>query len=206
MDIKNFIFDFGGVLVDWNPRRLFMPYFGDKDKCEYFLNEICTNQWNAEHDKGRTFDEGVRLLSAQHPEYEKEIRMYRDGWKQMFGGELQDGVELLHKLKGMGYRMFGLTNWSAETIDWAFGEFPSLREFEGVVVSGREKVIKPDPRIFMILAERYSIKPEESVFLDDNMPNVSAARRLGFNAIHYCGGKKAWEEIEKLIGNNRKTL
>lgn len=185
--IKNIIFDFGGVLVDWNPRYVFSPYFNDESKCESFLNEICTPAWNLEHDRGRTFDEGVRLLTAQHPEYAAEIAMYRDRWKEMFNGELKEGVELLRHVKEEGYRVFGLTNWSAETIDWAFDTFPSFREFEGVVVSGREKIVKPDLRIFRLLLERYSLKAEECVFIDDNAANAAAASETGIHGIHYTG-------------------
>lgn len=85
--IRNIVFDFGGVLIDWNPRYLYRTYFNDDREMEYFLSHVCTGEWNAEHDRGRTFDEGVRLLEERFPQYSEAIRLYRDGWESMLHGE-----------------------------------------------------------------------------------------------------------------------
>ena len=182
-EIKNIVFDFGGVLLDWNPRYVYSNYFGSKDEMEYFLANICTGEWNAEHDRGRSFDEGVSLLQAQYPECAEAIAMFRDKWKYMIKGEIHAGVSLLRKLKAARYKIYGLTNWSAETIDYALSKYDFFKLFDGIVVSGREKIIKPDAGIYKILLERYGLNAAESVFIDDSLPNINAARELGFNAI-----------------------
>ena len=136
---KNVIFDFGGVLLDWDPRYLYRPYFNDDAKMEQFLAEICTGEWNSQMDAGKPFAEGVAELSAQHPEWKKEIEMYHTGWPQMLHGELADGVNLLKKIKAdPRFTVYGLTNWSAETFPYAFNHYPFLEELEGIVVSGEE--------------------------------------------------------------------
>lgn len=185
MNIKNIVFDFGGVLVDWNPRHLYRNYFKDEKQMEYFLANICTNEWNAEHDRGRSFDEGVRILTEKFPQYAELIRLYRDKWDVMLKGALPESVELLWQLKSEGYKLYGLTNWSAETFPVACARFDFFRWFDGIVVSGEEKLIKPDPAIFELLLSRYGLKAEETVFIDDGPANVETARHLGFNAIHF---------------------
>lgn len=184
-DIKNIVFDFGGVLLDWNPRYFYNTYFEDKEEMEYFLSNVCTHEWNAEQDRGRSFDEGIRMLQEQFPPYKEAIRLFRDKWEYMLKGELPESVELLKRLKGMGYAVYGLTNWSAETIRLAYSKYGFFQLFSGIVVSGEEKVLKPDPRIYEILLERYGLKAESSVFIDDSAANVAAAQKLGFKAIHF---------------------
>lgn len=136
--IKNIVFDFGGVLIDWNPRYLYREYFNDDRKMEDFLSGICTNEWNSEQDRGRPFDEGVKLLEERFPQYTEAIRMYRDRWGDMLGGEIPGTAALLMRLKGLGYSIYGLTNWSAETFPTAYSRYAVLHEFDGIVVSGQE--------------------------------------------------------------------
>ena len=196
--IKNIVFDFGGVLIDWNPRYLYREYFNDDRKMEDFLSGICTNEWNSEQDRGRPFDEGVKLLEERFPQYTEAIRMYRDRWGDMLGGEIPGTAALLMRLKGLGYGIYGLTNWSAETMPIAYERYGFLRLLDGVVVSGEEKVIKPDPRIYRILLDRYGLKAEESVFIDDSPANVEAARQLGFRGIVFDDAGRASAQLSAL--------
>lgn len=197
--IKNIVFDFGGVLLDWNPRYLYHSYFAEEKEMEHFLANICTNEWNAEQDRGRPFSEGVKLLQSQHPEYHEAIQLFADRWEEMLKGEIADSVDLLRKLKEQGFRIFGLTNWSAETIQTAYRNHDFFELFEGIVVSGEEQLIKPDKRIYEVLLNRYMLDAEESVFIDDNLSNVKSAQELGFNAILFDNFANVQEQLLRLL-------
>lgn len=185
MAIKNIIFDFGGVVMDWNPRYFFKDYFNDDEKMEYFLKNITTDEWNIEQDRGRTLAEGTAIQVANFPEWEKEIRAYYDNWTTMLISEIADNVAVLRKLEHSEYELFGLTNWSAETFPYAVKNYDFFSIFKGkIVVSGTEKLIKPNPEIWHVLLNRYQIKAEESVFIDDNFKNIEVAKSLGFICIH----------------------
>ena len=185
MSIKNIIFDFGGVVMDWNPRYFFKDHFNDDEKMEHFLKNIATDEWNAEQDRGRSLAEGTEIQVAKHPEWEKEIRAYYDNWTTMLKSDIPHNVEVLRKLEHSKYELFGLTNWSAETFPYALENYDFFKIFEGkIVVSGTEKLIKPDPAIWEVLLNRYQIKAEESVFIDDNAKNIEVAKSLGFICIH----------------------
>ncbi|MFP3832071.1 HAD family hydrolase [Chryseobacterium sp. SIMBA_028] len=184
MKIKNIIFDFGGVLMDWNPRYFFKDYFKDDEKMEYFLENIAQDEWNIEQDRGRTLAEGTEIQVKKFPEWEKEIRAYYDNWTTMLKSDIPQNVEVLRKLENTDYHLFGLTNWSAETFPYALENYDFFQIFDGkIVVSGTEKLIKPDPKIWYVLLERYNIQAGESVFIDDNPKNIEMAQSLGFETI-----------------------
>lgn len=183
MAIKNIVFDFGGVLLDWNPRYFYRTFFRDKKEMEYFLTTVCSPEWNAEQDRGRPFAEGIKLLQFQYPEYREAIQLYGDRWEDMIKGEIPEGVNLLHELKAAGYDIYGLTNWSAETLWITYRKHDFFTLLDGIVVSGEEKLIKPDKRIYEVLLNRYNLNAEECVFIDDSPANIKAAAELGFKAI-----------------------
>ncbi len=185
MAIKNIIFDFGGVVMDWNPRYFFKDYFNDEEKMEYFLKNIATDEWNIEQDRGRSLADGTNFQVQKHPDWEKEIRAYYDNWTTMLKSEIPENVAVLRKLEHSNYELFGLTNWSAETFPYALENYNFFKIFKDkIVVSGVEKLIKPDPKIWELLLERYQLKAEESVFIDDNFKNIEAAKTLGFICVH----------------------
>ncbi len=197
--IKNIIFDFGGVLLDWNPRYLYKSYFNNDEEMEHFLADICNGEWNIKQDAGRPFAEAVKELQAKFPEYAEAIQMYDDDWEKMLKCELPESIDLLKELKFMGYGIYGLTNWSAEKIGYAFANYSFFSLFDGIVVSGVEKVVKPDRKIYEILLERYSLKPGECVFIDDNPDNVDMAKVLGINAIRFDNIGNVKEHLETLL-------
>ena len=197
--IKNIIFDFGGVLLDWNPRYLYKSYFNNDEEMEHFLADICNGEWNIKQDAGRPFAEAVKELQTKFPEYAEAIQMYDDDWEKMLKCELPESIDLLKELKSMGYGIYGLTNWSAEKIGYAFANYSFFSLFDGIVVSGVEKVVKPDRRIYEILLERYSLKPGECVFIDDNQDNVDMAKVLGINAIRFDNIGNVKEHLETLL-------
>lgn len=197
--IKNIIFDFGGVLLDWNPRYLYKSYFNNDEEMENFLADICNGEWNIKQDAGRPFAEAVKELQTKFPEYAEAIQMYDDDWEKMLKCELPESIDLLKELKSMGYGIYGLTNWSAEKIGYAFANYSFFSLFDGIVVSGVEKVVKPDRKIYEILLERYSLKPGECVFIDDNQDNVDMAKVLGINAIRFDNIGNVKEHLETLL-------
>lgn len=197
--IKNIIFDFGGVLMDWDPRYFFKDYFKDDEKMEFFLKNIATDEWNAEQDRGRTLAEGTEIQVSKHPEWEKEIRAYYDNWTTMLKSDILENVEVLRKLEDSKYKLFGLTNWSAETFPYALEHYDFFQIFQGkIVVSGTEKLIKPDPAIWNILLDRYQIIAEQSVFIDDNFRNIEMAKSLGFICIHITEDTNLEKELRDL--------
>ncbi|MGN7866323.1 HAD family hydrolase [Chryseobacterium sp. 22458] len=199
MKIKNIIFDFGGVLMDWNPRYFFKTYFNDDEKMEYFLENIAQDEWNIEQDRGRSLSEGTEIQVKKFPDWEKEIRAYYDNWTVMLKSDIPQNVDVLRKLKNTDYQLFGLTNWSAETFPYALENYDFFQIFNGkIVVSGTEKLIKPDPAIWHILLERYDIQAGESVFIDDNPKNIEMAQSLGFVTIHVTPDTNLEQELAGL--------
>ncbi len=197
--IKNIIFDFGGVVMDWNPRYFFRDYFNDDEKMEFFLKNIAEDEWNAEQDRGRSLKEGTDIQVAKFPEWETEIRAYYENWTTMLKSDIPENVEVLRKLEHSEYELFGLTNWSAETFPYALANYDFFNAFKGkIVVSGTEKLIKPDKKIWEVLLERYHLKPEESVFIDDNPKNIEVAKTLGFMTVHITEGTNLEEELRSL--------
>lgn len=184
MEIKNIIFDFGDVLLDWNPKYLYEKHFTDQNEMDYFLENICNQDWNREQDRGRPFAEAVQMLQEQYPAYTEQIAMYDHLWNSMLKSDIPETVEILNQLHKT-YPVYGLTNWSAEKIKFAYERFSFFEQFKGIVVSGEEKLIKPDHRIYELLLKRFGIKAGESLFIDDNLANVTAARKLGFHAIQF---------------------
>ena len=179
------VFDLGGVLIDWDPRHLYRRLIPDEAEMERFLRDVVSAQWNLEHDRGRSFAEGVALLTRKHPEQADLIAAFHERWPEMLGGAIEGTVEILAELRTSGVRLLALTNWSAET--WPIGRarFPFLAWFEAVIVSGAEQLVKPDPGIFRILVDRHGLDPATTVFIDDLPRNVEAATALGFQAIRF---------------------
>ena len=197
--IRHLIFDFGGVLVDWNPRYVFVPWFGDAAKAEWFLSEICPYEWNAQVDLGLTTVEVTEARVAQYPEWEKEIRMYYDRWIEMLHGDIPGMEALVREYKQRGYHIWGLTNWSAELFPLVRNRFPVFDLMEGIVVSAHERAVKPYPELYRILLDRYGLKAEECVFIDDNAANVAGAEAVGIRGILFEGVGKLKEDLDILL-------
>ena len=198
--IKNVVFDFGGVLLDWNPRYFYKSIFNDDQKMEYFLQNIATSTWNAQMDKGRSFEECMKERAEQYPEYKDPIMLYRKGWETMLKGPIESGMRVLDAvMNAQKFKVYGLTNWSAETFPGTFNKYKFLQKFEGIVVSGEEQMIKPEKGIYLTLIERYNLVPEETFFMDDNIQNVETALSRGINAVQFTGTDKNLEQIAKIL-------
>ena len=192
------IFDLGAVLVDWDPRYLYSKIFATAEETEHFLEHICTADWNEAQDEGRTLQEGTDLLIAQFPEHEVSIRAFYGRWKEMLGGPIPETVKILEQLKESGrYKLYALTNWSNETFPIALMEYKFLQWFDGIVVSGKEKIRKPSPDFYQLLLDRYEVNKSNTIFIDDNIRNVKAAEAYGIESIHFQSPAQLQEELIK---------
>lgn len=197
--IKAIIFDFGGVLLDWNPRYLYQAYFpGQPQAMESFLAEIDFFKWNEQQDKGRPFSEGIADLSAQFPHHAHLIQTYFDAWENSVRGPIEGSVEILRKLKKRGYLLYGLSNWSAETYPRARGKYSFFDWFDDVILSGAVKLNKPDPAIFNLLLSKIGYQAPECVLIDDSQYNIAAAQEMGFVAIHFTCADALQTELQKV--------
>lgn len=192
------IFDFGGVLMDWNPDYLYRKLIPDPGARRYFLAEICGPAWNAEQDRGRPWSEAVATLSAIHPDKAALIAAYRERWIEMLAGPIEPGVELVRRLDEAGYALYGLTNWSSETFTIARPLMPYIDWLRDTVVSGEVKLAKPDARIFQLLLERNRLNAERTAFIDDHVPNIRAANALGLQGIHHRSASETAAELRAL--------
>jgi 2-haloacid dehalogenase len=193
------VFDLGGVLIDWDPRHLYRKLFpGDEAGMERFLADVCSPEWNLQQDAGRSWAEAIGLLKAQHPAHAELIDAYRLRWPEMLAGSIPGTVAIAQELKTAGVPLYALTNWSHETFPIAFEQYDFLQWFEGIVVSGQEKMVKPDPAIYRVLLERYALAPEELVYIDDNARNATAATALGMRGIHFTSPEKLRADLVEL--------
>ncbi|HEY2584031.1 MAG TPA: HAD family phosphatase [Mucilaginibacter sp.] len=197
--INTIIFDLGAVLIDWNPHYMYRTIFNDEQEMKNFLANIVTSDWNEEQDAGRSLQEGTEILVQQFPEHEDNIRAFYTRWEEMLGEAFWDTVEIFKELKETGkYKIYALTNWSAETFPVALARYDFLNWFDGIVVSGAEKMRKPTPEFYQILLNRYQVKPDEALFIDDNYRNILAAEKLGIQSIHFTSAELLREKLTKL--------
>jgi 2-haloacid dehalogenase len=185
--VKAAVFDLGGVLIDWDPRYLYRKLLADEGEVEEFLATVCTPEWNAEQDRGRPFAEGVAELVERHPAHAAAIAAFHERWPEMLGGDIPGAVELLAELRATGLPLYALTNWSAETFVVARERFAFLDWFDGLLVSGEERIVKPDPAIFELLLDRFGLDPASTFYVDDSEANVAAAAALGLDAVRFTG-------------------
>lgn len=193
------IFDFGGVLLDWNPRYLYRKLFDDDHEAvERFLVEIGFSEWNLKQDEGRPFSVAIAELSERFPQHADLIKAYDERWEESMGGEIGPSVEILYALKRAGHTLYGLSNWSAETFRRIRHKHAFMDLFEAIVLSGEVKVIKPDPRIYALLLDKVNRPAEECLFIDDSEMNVAAAGRLGFQTIRFESPEQLESELRRL--------
>lgn len=199
MPIETIIFDLGGVLIDWDPRYLYQKLFDDAERMEYFLTHITNSDWNEQQDAGRSLAEATEALLMQHPQWEAHIRAFYGRWTEMLNGPIEPTLAIFKELKEQDqYSLFALTNWSAETWPIAWDRYDFLHWFEGILVSGQEMMRKPTPRIYQLMEERFPLQLSTSIFIDDNLRNVEAARREGLQSIHFTGARALREELVQL--------
>jgi len=194
-----FLFDLGGVFFDWDPNHFFKDIFDTAEERKYFLTEICSDEWNVKQDAGRTIEEAENELIAKFPHYKKEIQMYYKNHRKMIRGTYDLSIKVLENLKKLNYECYVLSNWSAETFEGMIDDYPFLKLFEGLLISGEEKLMKPDAAIYELAIKRFNLIPKETVFIDDKIENINAARVLDLNIIHLVNPTNIESEINKFL-------
>ena len=197
-NIKAIVFDYGNVLLEWNPRHLYRRYFDSEEAMEQFLHEVDFMEWNAKQDGGRSFAEGVAELSKQFPHYAKLIQAYQENWKDSIGEAYWETVAIMKQLKQAGYLVYGLSNWSAETFPIIREEYDFFNLLDDMVISGEVGHVKPHPEIFQILLQKIGRPANECLFIDDALPNIAQAKKLGFNTVHFRSSEQLRLELEDL--------
>jgi 2-haloacid dehalogenase len=193
------IFDLGGVLIDWNPDYVYRTIFNDEKKMQEFYNEVCTPAWNEEQDGGRSLKDATDELIGRFPAEERNIRAYYDRWEEMLRGAIDETVEVFRQIKEQGnYKLYALTNWSAETFPIALKRFEFLNWFDGRLVSGEERIRKPFKEIYELLIGRFNIDPDSAIYIDDNERNLTAPKELGIHTIHFKSAVQLKEELQAL--------
>ena len=193
------IFDFGGVLMDWNPRYLYRKFFdGNTESMERFLTDIGFAEWNLQQDKGRPFAVAVAELCDRFPAYADLIQAYDQRWEESIGGPIQPTVNILRTLKHAGYPLYGLSNWSVEKFELVRPKYEFFGWLDLILVSGEVKLVKPDPRIYAVFLERIGRMAKECLFIDDSRLNIATADQLGFGTIHFQSPERLEIELRHL--------
>jgi len=195
---KTIVFDLGGVLIEWDRRALFKKYFNDVNELDYFLNEVCSLEWNSHLDRGMSFEKAVEERILDFPVYAPQIQAYFECWEEMIPGSIPGAVKILKELKEAGYPLAVLSNWSAETFPKVWDRFEFLGWFNPIVISGEVGLIKPGTEIFLYLLNEINKDAENCIFIDDSLPNIQMAEELGFEAIYYSSPKELRTRLEQL--------
>jgi 2-haloacid dehalogenase len=181
----NVVFDIGNVLVHWEPRALYRKIFASEDEVEWFIANVCNSDWNLEQDRGRSFAEAVREATARFPEHADAIAAYDLRWHETVPGPIDGTVGILEELRQRGTPLYAITNFNQDKFRETLERFSFLRTFRDIVVSGDERLLKPDPAIYRVLLERNGIDAAACVFIDDSEKNVRGAEAVGMKAIHF---------------------
>ena len=179
------VFDIGNVLLRWDMRFLFEKVIADQAELDAFLRDVCTLQWHGALDAGATYAQAIAELSSRFPEHAKTIALYDARWQETIAGAIEGSVQILERLRAAGVPNYAITNFPAEKFDETCERYPFLGGFDGVIVSGRERIVKPDPGIFQLFLTRFGLKAVDCVFIDDNLANVAAAREIGMTALRF---------------------
>jgi len=182
------LLDLGHVVVEWHPIRLYRDYFDTEAEASDFVRDVCNMQWHLEHDRGVSMADNAKPLIAKFPHYEPQLKAWRTGWLDMFVGYVPGMPPLMARLEEAWVALYGLSNIPAEVAQETFDAFPMIKLLRDVIVSGAEKVVKPDPRIYDIALERMGHPDPGSVlFVDDRENNCEAAEAMGIKPHHFTG-------------------
>ena len=179
---KAVLFDYGNVLVRWDPRLLYRKMFDDPVEMDSFLDHVCTMDWRLRHDSGELMADTTAALAAVHPKYATQIRAWDTRFGEMIGGEIDDAVALIDTLKARGRKVGVLTNMPADHAWTCFRGFSRWATLDTITVSGFVKAAKPGAKAFKLALSALESTPADTFFVDDSARNVAAAEAIGMNA------------------------
>ena len=194
-----FLFDLGGIFFDWDPNHFYKKIFKNDDEREYFIKNICNDEWNIKQDAGRLIKDAENELIVKFPDYKNQIKLYYKNHRKMFRGIFNNSIDALKLLKEKKYECYVLSNWSWETFQNMENDYPFLKLFDGLIISGKEKIVKPNKEIYLLAIKRFNLKAKETVFIDDRIENIIAAKNLGFKTIHLINPELIKNEIKKFV-------
>ena len=183
--ITTAVFDVGKVLFEWDLRYLFAKLIADRDELEFFVTHVVTPEWHFQHDAGRALDDMVAERITEFPEYAKLIAVYANRFNETIPGPVTGSLEIVQELAESGVPLFAITNFGAEFWEGFRPTQPIFDLFQDIIVSGVEKLVKPDPAIYALALQRFGIRPGQAIFIDDNHANVISARENGFATHHF---------------------
>lgn len=194
MPVDAVVFDIGGVLLEWDPERLYRQLIPDATERRWFLDHVCTPAWNGELDAGGPFDLACDELARRFPDHADAIH----AWKrqdEMIVGEIPGTASVVEALRQQGVPLYLLTNMPTDVFQARRQRYAVLRQFDGAVVSGEEGVLKPSAEIFARLTQRFDLVPERTLFVDDMLVNVEGARAAGYLAYHFTNATALAEAL-----------
>jgi 2-haloacid dehalogenase len=194
-DPTTVVFDLGGVVLAWNPEHLYARLIPDPVERRWFLTEICTRAWNDEQDRGRSVAEGTAVLLARFPDQADRIRAYYDRWAEMVPGLVPGTEDLIRRLRDQGRPVYALSNFGAEMFALAEARWPVLRAFDGLTLSSRVGLLKPDPAIYHRFLADHGRVAADCLFIDDVAVNVEAARAVGMQAVQFTGAEALCQDL-----------
>jgi 2-haloacid dehalogenase len=183
--VRAVVFDIGNVLYHWNMRRLFAKLIADADELDWFLAHVVTEEWHFQHDAGRPLAEMVPERIAAFPAYADHITAYATRFVETIPGPVAGSLELVSDLAARGIPLFGITNFGAEFWDQFRPTAPIFDHFTDIIVSGVERLVKPDPAIYVLALRRFGLNPGEGIFVDDRLENIESAEANGFVGHHF---------------------
>lgn len=190
------IFDIGKVLIHWDPRHLYRKLISDREELDWFLDEVVSFEWHHEHDRGVPFAASLAQRALKYPAYRDLIYAYRERWRETIPGPIEGAVDILKRLHRNSVPCFALTNYSAETYPELEAEFSWLKCFTGVVVSGREGLVKPELPIFHLARQRFGVGDGEALFIDDRLDNIKSGEAVGFIGHHFSDAEKLEADLK----------
>ncbi len=178
--IRAALFDIGNVIITWHPSNLYDRLIADPVRRAFVMDTVVPMSWHAAHDAGVTFADNRKERLLTHPDYAVEIMAFDERFEDMLGNLIPQTVAVIEELYARDVALYALTNMPAEKAPMVFSKSPVFGYFRDIIVSGAERVIKPDPAIFDITLRRIGLPAEEIVFIDDSAANIDAARAKGF--------------------------
>lgn len=192
---RSVIFDVGRVLFDWDLRHLFAKLIDDRDELEWFVTNVVTPEWHFQHDAGRPLAAMLPELKADFPGHAPLIDAYAARFNETIPGPVPGSLELVERLDAAGVPLFAITNFGHEFWEGFRPTQPIFDRFRDIIVSGTEKMMKPDPAIYRLALERFNIDPAGALFIDDVAKNVAGAESVGIAGHRFVDAPKLEAEL-----------